>query len=82
MVPFSADQNRQLRSVYLFGSAESCEGLDDFWQLLINDHIELSLRNTITVDDDFARQSPLVLLIEFQPFLHHGLEICYHLVDY
>lgn len=82
VVPFSADDDRQFRSIRLFGISKGCECFDNIWKLFINDCIELPLRDTVAVDDDSAWQRLLLLLIERQPFFHHGLQIGYHLVDY
>lgn len=80
VVSLSTDDDRQLRSIRLFGISKSFECFPDFWQLLLNNKIELPLRDTIPVDDDSARQRLLLALVEPQAFFHHGFQIGYHLL--
>ena len=82
MMSFSADDDRQLRSVHLLGIPESLERFDDAWEFLLDDCTELSLRDTVAVDNDSTWQHFLVFQVETQAFFHHGLQIGYHLTDY
>jgi len=80
MMSLSADDDCQLRSILLFGISEGIEGFDHLWVLFVNDGIELSLRDTIAVNNDSARQSLLVFLVELKTFFHHDLQVGDHLV--
>jgi len=80
MMSLSANNDRQLRPIRLFGGSEALEGFDHLRVLLINDGVELPLRDTIAVHDDSAWQRPLVFLIELKTFFHHDLQLGDHLV--
>ena len=81
MVSLSADDDRQLGSIRLFGIPERIEGFDHLWVLITEDVIELSLRNAIAVNDDSAWQRPVAFLVEPKTFFHHVLQIRDHLVE-
>ena len=76
---FPADHDRQLRSIRLFRISKGFESFDHLGELFINDSIELSLRDTVAVDNDPAWQRPLVFLVELKAFLHHDLQLGDHL---
>ena len=80
MMSLSADDDGQLRSIRLFGGSEALEGFDHLRVFLINDSVELPLRDTIAVHDNSAWQRFLVFLIELKPFFHHDLQLGNHLV--
>lgn len=82
MVPLSTDDDRQLRSIRLFDVSKGLECFDHSRKLFSNNCKELSLRDTVAVDDDSTWQRIFVFLIELQPFFHHELQIGYHLVDH
>ena len=80
MVSFSADNDRELRSIWLLGISKGFESFDHFRVFLIDDDTELPFRDTITVDDDSAWQHPLVFLVKLEAFHHHFLQIGDHLL--
>ena len=82
MVSLPTDNDRQLWSIRLFGISKGRECFDDLWQLFPNDCIELSLRDTVAVDNDSTWRRFLVFMIEPQTFFHYGLQIGYHLMAY
>lgn len=55
MVPFSADNDRNLRSIRLLSISEAFESFDHPRVFFIDDDTELPFGDTIAVDDDSAR---------------------------
>ena len=80
MVSLSTDDDRQLGSVRLLSVSETLEGFEDLRVLFVNDSIELSLRDTIAVNNNSAWQHLLVFLVELETFVHHALQLGDHLV--
>ena len=79
MVSLSANDDRQLGPIWLFGVSKALESFAHLWFLFYQNGVELSLRDTIAVDNDSTWKRPLVFLVEFKTFLHHDLQVGDHL---
>jgi len=79
MVSLSANDDRQLGPIRLFGVSKALESFAHLWFLFYKNGVELPLRNTIAVDNDSAWKRLLVFLVELETFLHHDLQLGNHL---
>lgn len=75
------NDNRQLGFVSTLWGIKLPEGLLDLGELVCHDDVELALGDTVTINNDTTRKSPVTALEELQTLNHHVSELSDHLAE-